>query len=103
MANKSKNLFLYIIIAVLYLIHVGANVPLKFDDWLRNNPKFMYLLIGICYSLISFEYLADYEKDKKKDDEKYLRWIKYGVILLAGYVGIILILHKNRPHRFRLI
>ena len=91
MAGSSRNLFfLYAGIALLYLIHVGIDIPIYIDDWLRNNPSVVYLLIGVLYLLISMEYLNEYEESerKKNKEESKLKYIKYGLFILIGYIGI---------------
>ena len=86
----SVPLFFYSAIAFLYLIHVGIDIPIFIDDWLRDNPAVVYLLIGVLYLLISSEYLDDYEKGerKKHNKETKLKYIKYGLFILVGYIGI---------------
>ena len=103
MAGSSKNLFfLYAAIALLYLIHVGVDLPIYFDDWLRNNPNVVYLLIGVLYLLISSEYLDDFEESRKDKKETKLKFIKYGLFLLVGYIGVGLLFQKGGGHKHSL-
>ena len=68
---KSILVYLYLSIAILYVINSGVDLPGSLDDWLHANHEINYLLVGTIYFIIAIIYFnKDYKKEKEKIKEK---------------------------------
>ena len=74
MAGNNKLLALcYGLIALLYIIHGGVNLPGELDDWLYKNHRFILVLLSTLYGTICLIYFyADSKKQEKDEENKEL-------------------------------
>ena len=109
--NKTKNkslflFYLYLATAILYLIKTGVDIPTKVDDWLQENPSFIYLLVGTIYMIISFQYLEyyiEYEKMMMLGLSHRIIQMGFSILLLFIWYKLITMTKRSTFRKFRFL
>ena len=102
MAGNNKLLsLLYGLIALLYIIHGGINLPGKLDDWLFKNHNFILVLLATLYGGICLIYFYSDSKNHEEKDKKNKHVVKknwfdkiFSVNTIAFLIFLIMVIYS---------
>jgi len=78
---------IYILIAIMYMIHSGVDLPSEMNNWLHKNPHYINMSLSSLYFLVSIIYITYFHPEGESGDGKMYRIFIVLMILVIVMVA----------------